>query len=208
MIQHPTILDMLLALPGVGELAETIKASEIAFKAVEVAAKSADAVESIAKAAEAAEKAAKFADKAKGTEYESVAAEHAAKARKAAGDAHYPESIINNGATPVEVLHVPNEGTKIVEDAGLKAANQAKLDEALESTWGKNDAASQAACNRAPGLKCLKIWGKPQYRVFDDVPKLEDLVTNILEYGQIWKGDGLFYSGLDGGHGVTLSTQH
>ncbi|KAE8332826.1 hypothetical protein BDV39DRAFT_199827 [Aspergillus sergii] len=140
MIQHPTILDMLLALPGAGELAETTDASEIALKAAEVAAKSADGVESFAKAAEAAEKAAKFAGAAKRTEYESAAAEHEAKARKATG-----VSIINNDATTVEVPHVPNEGEKVVEDAGLKAANQAELDEAVESTWDENDAASQAA---------------------------------------------------------------
>ncbi|PIG82647.1 hypothetical protein AARAC_006446 [Aspergillus arachidicola] len=151
MIQHPTILDMLLALRGVGELAETIKASEIALKAAEVTAKSADGAESIAKAAEASKRAAKFDDAAKGPEYVSAAAKHAAKARKAAGDTHsqggkevhspktndHPvegESIIHNDATTVQVPHVPNEGAKIVEDAGLKAANQAELDEALEST--------------------------------------------------------------------------
>ncbi|KAE8308106.1 hypothetical protein BDV41DRAFT_583894 [Aspergillus transmontanensis] len=38
------------------------------------------------------------------------------------------------------------------------------------------------------------------------LPGLEDFVTNILEYGQIWKGDGLFYSGLDGGHGYIQKT--
>ncbi|KAB8218055.1 hypothetical protein BDV33DRAFT_205837 [Aspergillus novoparasiticus] len=189
----------------------------------ELNGKSADGAESIAKAAEAAEKAAKFADAAEGTEYESAAAEHAAKARKAAGDTHYqggeqaqsPKTndhpvqgaFIINDAITVEVPHVPNEGAKIVEDAGLKAANQAELDEAPMSTWNENDAASQA-CKRTPGLNCFKNEGKPRYRVFDDVPALEDLVTNILEYGQIWKGDGLFYSGLDGENGVILSARH
>ncbi|KAE8343133.1 hypothetical protein BDV24DRAFT_161572 [Aspergillus arachidicola] len=128
MIQHPTILDMLLALRGVGELAETIKASEIALRAAEVTAKSADGAESIAKAAEASKRAAKFDDAAKGPEGEEV---HSPKTNDHPVEG---ESIIHNDATTVQVPHVPNEGAKIVEDAGLKAANQAELDEALEST--------------------------------------------------------------------------
>ncbi|KAB8253576.1 hypothetical protein BDV32DRAFT_156016 [Aspergillus pseudonomiae] len=220
MVQHPTILDMLLAIPGVGELAETIKASEFAVKAAKVAAASADGAESIAKAVEASEKAATFADAAKGTEYEAAAAEHAVKARKAVGDTHYKGkepaeghraeggSKLHEDATAIEGPHVPDEGAKIVEDAGLKAANQAELDEALKNTWSENDLASQAQCKRAPGLKCLKNWGKPQYKVFDNVPTLQDLSANIREYGKVKKGDSLFYSSLDGQNGVTLSTQH
>ncbi|KAA8652872.1 uncharacterized protein ATNIH1004_001781 [Aspergillus tanneri] len=229
MVQHPTILDLLLAIPGVGEMSGAVKAAEEAAKFAE-AAKASGIVEEAIEAENAAERAAELAKAARGTQYEGKVAQAAHKAKEAANDAHYwvehaegpgpkqnpkqkPNPVEGDSkpigdATAVEVPHVPNEGVKVVEDAELKASNQAELDEALENTWSKSDEAAQANCKRSPGLKCLKNWGKPEYRVFDDVPTLQDLVGNIQKYGQVEKGNGLFYSSLDGQNGVKLSTEH
>ncbi|THC88125.1 hypothetical protein EYZ11_012423 [Aspergillus tanneri] len=108
-IEHPTILDILLAIPGVGEFAESIKFAEEAVKGAEEAAIVADQVRNVAGSAGAASKLediAKLADKvdaaadaadataesAKGTEQEAKALEQAIKAdeaSKAADKAFY-----------------------------------------------------------------------------------------------------------------------
>lgn len=100
-ITHPTILDILLEIPGIGEFAETIKATEEALKAsgeasrfALEAAKSTELTQAATKGARAAERAHKAADKAvrlaevaQGTEYEAKAAESARTAEKASDKA-------------------------------------------------------------------------------------------------------------------------
>ncbi|THC87932.1 hypothetical protein EYZ11_012623 [Aspergillus tanneri] len=111
-IEHPTILDVLLAIPGVGEFAEAAKAAEEGIKFAEEAArtaerlaniagkdgasaeikaiaKTADKVDTAANAAEAA------ANSAKGTEYEAKALEQAVKADEAskAADKEFNDAV-------------------------------------------------------------------------------------------------------------------
>ncbi|KAK6811330.1 hypothetical protein RU639_013100 [Aspergillus parasiticus] len=216
--QHPTILDLLLAIPGVAELTGALEAAEEAAKLAE-AARDLGTIEEALGAEMAAERAIEFAKAARGTEYEDKAAKAARHAEESANNAQYHveqhakgsppvegESNVHNVATTLEVPYVPDEGIRIVEDAELRAANEAELDEALENTWSENGEASQVDCKRAPGLKCLQR--KLRYKVFDDVPSVQDLVANIQEYGQVEKGNSLFYSSLDGHNGVTLSTEH
>ncbi|KAJ1710243.1 hypothetical protein NYO67_7589 [Aspergillus flavus] len=108
-IEHPTILDILLAIPGVGEFAESIKFAEEAVKGAEDAAKIAERLSNVVASdgvASDLDKIAKLADKAdasadaaeaaagsaKGTEQEAKALEQATKAdeaSKAADKAFY-----------------------------------------------------------------------------------------------------------------------
>ncbi|KAA8646682.1 uncharacterized protein ATNIH1004_005357 [Aspergillus tanneri] len=111
-IEHPTILDILLAIPGVGEFAEAAKAAEEGIKFAEKAARTAESlasitgenralaeIEAIAKYADKADAAADAADaaanSAKGTEYEAKALKQAVKADKAskAADKEFSDEV-------------------------------------------------------------------------------------------------------------------